>query len=97
MAFMTDPQVLSYSRRLYDEEYTEMGVLKISNDYMFDFGIYLTRGQTPKLLEVPESIGRFMTINTFSRQYYFLSFFLTILGSSISGLIIISTLLSLCI
>ena len=38
-----------------------MDVLKISEDYMFDFGIYFTKGVTNEVLDIPESIGRFKT------------------------------------
>ena len=58
---MTDPATLSYSRRLYHKEFTELNIIKISEDYMFDFGLYFTNELNPEALEVPESIGRFMT------------------------------------
>ena len=63
---MTDPLVQSYSRRLYNQEIIDMDILKIADDYMFEFGIYFIKGDSTEVLEVPESIGRFMTINTFS-------------------------------
>ena len=62
---MTDPSVQSYSRQLYDEEVTEMDILNIGNDYLFEFGIYFTIGRTDEVIDIPESIGRFMTKNFF--------------------------------
>ena len=38
-----------------------MGIIKVSEDYKFDFGLFFTKGQSNDVLEVPESIGRFMT------------------------------------
>ena len=58
---MDDPEILSYSRRLYHEEVTDMGIIKVSDEYKFDFGLYFTKGQSNDVLDVPESIGRFMT------------------------------------
>ena len=62
---MTDPLVQSYSRRLYEEEVTELDILKIGDDYLFEFGIYFTKGRSNEVLDIPESIGRFMTKNFF--------------------------------
>ena len=58
---MNDPEILSYARRLYHDEVTDMGIIKVSDDYKFDFGLYFTKGQSNDVLEVPESIGRFAT------------------------------------
>ena len=38
-----------------------MGIIKVSDDYKFDFGMFFTKGYSNEVLEVPESIGRFAT------------------------------------
>ena len=66
---MTDPEIHSYSRRLYHEEVEEFGIKYVSDEYGFDFGMFFTKGQSNEVLEVPESLGRLATkYNLFTKR-----------------------------
>ena len=37
---MSDPTIVSYSRRLYKEEVEDMGTVYPAQDYFFNFGVF---------------------------------------------------------
>ena len=53
---MSDPNIVSYSRRLYKEEVDEMGTVYPAQDYYFNFGVYF-QDQEGKSVKIPENIG----------------------------------------
>ena len=54
---MSDPDIISYSRVLYQEEVNDLGDINLA-DHMMDIGIYFTKGQKDEFVQIPKDIGR---------------------------------------
>ena len=61
---MSDPNIVSYSRRLYKEEVEDMGTVYPAQDYYFNFGVFFLDNKG-KSVDIPENIGG-MVATTFS-------------------------------
>ena len=61
---MNDPSIISYARPIYPTEIVEEldGELKLA-DYSFNFGVYVSKRNEDTEIEIPESIGKFMSYN----------------------------------